>query len=224
MRVEDSMAQIFISHSARDQELKNFFNQAFATSSVYAKYEEIEQLYKGTITTEMIQQDITFSNAVLVLLSQNVDSLDHTRDWIGYEVGYAKGAQGGNKDVWVFEHVNDAGQLTKVIPNFDHYVVYDESDTALMFMKAVVESYDDGRVLRNVAVGTGLGAMVGMPWIGAGVAAVYSNLSTGRPVGIETICGCSLKYRIHLPEQMTQLRCPKCRNWYYRPSVNPQLP
>lgn len=217
------MAQIFISHSAKDKELKDFFNQAFATSSVNAKYEEIEKLYKGTITTQAIQQDITFSSAVFVLLSQNVDSLDHTRDWIGYEVGYAKGAQGGNKDVWVFEHVNDTGRLTKVIPNFDHYVVYDTSDTALMFIKAVVESYDDGRVLRNVAVGTGIGAIIGMPWIGAGVAAVYSNLSTGRPQGIEVICGCLLKYKIHLPEQMLQFQCANCRKWWLKPGVVPQL-
>lgn len=217
------MAQIFISHSARDQDLKNFFNQAFATSSVYAKYEEIEKLYKETITTQAIQQDITSSSALFVLLSQNVDSLDHTRDWIGYEVGYAKGAQGGNKDVWVFEHVNDAGRLTKVLPNFDHYVVYDTSDVALMFMKAVVESYDDGRVLRNVAVGTGIGAMVGMPWLGAGVAAVYSNLSTGRPQGIEVICGCLLKYKIHLPEQMLQFQCANCRKWWLKPGIVPQL-
>lgn len=215
------MAQIFISHSARDKEVKDFFNLAFATSSVNAKYEEIEQLYRGTITTQQIEQDITLSSAVFVLLSRNVDSLAHTRDWIGHEVGYAKGAQGGNKEVWVFEHVNDAGHLTKVIPNFDHYVVYDTSDNALMFMKAVVESYDDGRVLRNVAVGTGIGAMVGLPWVGAGVAAVYSNLNTGRPQGIEIICGCSLKYRVHLPEQMIQLRCPKCRDWYYKPGVLP---
>jgi hypothetical protein len=113
------MAQIFISHSARDEQLKECFNKAFATSSVNAKYEEIEQLDKGTITTEAIEQDITISSAVFTLLSKTVDSLDHTRDWIGYEVGYAKGAKGGNKDVWVFEHINDAGRLTKVIPNFD---------------------------------------------------------------------------------------------------------
>lgn len=218
------MAQIFISHSARDEALKNFFNQAFATSAVNAKYEEIEQLYKGAITTQAIEQDITFSSAIFVLLSQNVDSLDHTRDWIGYEVGFAKGAQGGNKDVWVFEHVNDAGRLTKVIPNFDHYVVYDTSDTALVFMKAVVESYDDGRVLRNVAVGTGIGAMVGMPWIGAGVAAVYSNLSTGRPQGIEVICGCLLKYKIHLPQQFTVYQCPKCRQFWPQPGAIGRLP
>ena len=57
----------------------------------------IEQLYKATITTEAIEQDITISSAVFALLGKTVDSLDHTRDWIGYEVGYAKGAKGGNK-------------------------------------------------------------------------------------------------------------------------------
>jgi hypothetical protein len=218
------VAQIFISHSARDEEIKNFFNKGFATSAVNAKYEEIEQLYKGTITTEQIQQDITASNAVFVLLSGTVDSLDHTRDWVGYEVGFAKGADSGrNRDVWVFEHIDEAGQLTKVIPNFDHYVVYDTSDIALVYIKGIIDSYDDGRVLKNVAVGTGLGAAFGVPWAGAGISLLYSTLTTGRPPGVETICGCLLKYRLHLPEQMTQLRCPKCRSWYYRPGIVPQL-
>lgn len=219
------MAQIFISHSARDEQLKTFFNKAFATSSVNAKYEEIEQLYKGTITTEAIEQDITLSSAMFVLLSKNVDSLDHTRDWIGYEVGYAKGAKGGNKDVWVFEHIKDAGHLTKVIPNFDHYVVYDTSDSALMYMKSIVDSYDDIRVAKNTAVGAGLGAVVGMPWVGAGLGVLYSSLNTGRPQGIEVICGCSLKYKIHLPEHLTQYQCAKCRKLWVKPGLAPrQLP
>lgn len=216
------MAQIFISHSARDEELKNFFYKAFATSSVNAKFEEIEQLYKG-ISTQDIEQDITVSSAVFVLLSLNVESPLHTRDWVGHEASFAKGVNGGNKDVWVFEHVNDVGRLTKVIPHFDHYVVYDTSDTALIFVKAVVESYDDVRVLRNIAVGAGIGAAVGMPWLGGGVAAVYSNLNTGRPPGVEVICGCRLKYKIHLPDQMLQFQCPNCRKWWLKPGVVPQL-
>jgi hypothetical protein len=218
------MAQIFISHSALHEQLKGFFNKAFATSSVNAKYEEIEQLYKGTITTEAIEQDITISSAVFALLSKAVDSLDHTRDWIGYEVGYAKGAKGGNKDVWVFEHINDAGRLTKVIPNFDHYVVYDTSDTALMYIKAIVDSYDDIRVAKNTAVGAGLGAVVGMPWVGAGLGVLYSSLNTGRPQGIEVICGCSLKYKIHLPEHLTQYQCPKCRGFWVKPGLAARQP
>jgi hypothetical protein len=219
------MGQIFISHSARDEEYRNFFNKAFATSSVNAKYEEIEELYQGTITTQNIEQDITLSSAVFVLLSRNIDSLPHTRDWIGYEVGFAKGGQGGNKDVWVFEHINDVGQLTKVIPNFDHYVVYDTSDTALVYMKRIVESYDDRRVLKNMALGAGGGAalvkenpLVGL--IGGALGgAIYSTVTTDRPQGIEVTCECVLKYRIHIPEHLSTYRCTKCNNWYYKPGV-----
>jgi hypothetical protein len=215
------MAQIFISHSARDTELISFFNKAFATSSVNAKYEEIDQLYRGIVTTEQIQQDIRLSNAMFVLLSQNIDSLDHTRDWVGFESAYAKGADSGNREVWVFEHINDVGHLNKVVPSFDHYVIYDTSDTALVYVKAIVESYDDGRVLKNVAVGAGAGAMAGVPWVGAGLGLLYSTLTTGRPQGVEAVCACTLKYRSHIPEQIHQFRCPKCRNWFYRPGVIP---
>lgn len=219
------MAQIFISHSAQDQELKNFFNQAFATSSVNAKYEEIEQLYKGVITTQDVQNDIRNSTAVFVLLSHNVDTLDHTRDWVGYEVGYAKGAQGANKDVWVFEHVNDVGHLTKVIPNFDHYVVYDTSDTALVYMKRIVESYNDLRVLRNTALGATSGAaLVQENRLGGAVALglaslIYSTLTTDRPQGIEVTCRCGLKYQIHVPENFVTYRCTKCNDWFYKPGM-----
>lgn len=227
------MAQIFISHSAQDKELKDFFNQAFATSAVYAKYEEIEQLYKQKVTTQDIDRDITLSNAMFVLLSANVDSLDHTRDWIGYEVGIAKGNQSGkNRDVWVFEHVEAAGKLTKVIPNFDHYVIYDTSDVALKYVKSIVDSYDDGRVIRNAALGAAGGAALskeerlGGAIVGGLVSLIYSHLSTGRPSGIEMVCGCLLKYQLHVPEWTTQFRCPKCRNWYLKPGAvfQPQLP
>ena len=53
--------------------------------------------------------------------------------------------------------------MTEVIPDFDHYVVYDTSDPALIYIKAIVDSYDDIRVAKNTAVGAGLGAVVGMP-------------------------------------------------------------
>lgn len=224
------MAQIFISHSARDEDYKNFFNKAFATSAVTAKYEEIEQLEKGLITTADIDRDITFSSAVFVLLSRNVDSLLHTRDWIGYEVGFAKGGQGGNKDVWVFEHISDVGHLTKVIPNFDHYVVYDTSDTALLYAKRIVESYDDGRVLRNIALGAGGGAAfveenrLGGALGGALISLIYSTLSTDRPQGIEVTCECRLKYRIHIPEHLQTYRCTKCNGWFYKSGVMIPLP
>jgi hypothetical protein len=219
------MAQIFISHSAKDKEYKDWFNQAFATSTVNAKYEEIEALNKGMITTETIKQDIRASSAVFVLLSQNVETLSHTRDWIGFEVGFASGVDGGNKDIWVFENSNDLGRITMALPSFDHYVVYDTVDEALPYIKRIVESYDDSRVLGNMAKAGGGGALFATNPVagaisGAFLGLLYSALSTDRPTGIEVICSnprCLLKYRIHLPEFLMQFRCAKCNSWWIKP-------
>jgi hypothetical protein len=219
------MAQIFISHSAKDEVLKNFFNKGFATSSVNAKYEEIEQLLKGTVTTETIKYDITLSSAVFVLLSKNVETLTHTRDWVSFELGFASGVSGGNKDIWVFENISDIGQITMAIPAFDHYVVYDTSDVALVYVKSIIESYNDMRVLKNMAAGSGGGAIlaedkIGGALVGGFIGLIYSHLSTGRPEGIEIICPnpkCLLKYRIHLPQSMRQYRCAKCNQWWTKP-------
>jgi hypothetical protein len=41
------MAQIFISHSAKDRAIIDFINRAFAASKVEAKYEEIEAILEG---------------------------------------------------------------------------------------------------------------------------------------------------------------------------------
>ena len=42
-----NVAQIFISHSARDRPILDFINRAFATTKVEAKYEEIEAILEG---------------------------------------------------------------------------------------------------------------------------------------------------------------------------------
>jgi hypothetical protein len=219
------MAQVFISHSARDEAYKSFFNKGFATSVVNAKYEEIEQLLKGAITTEQIKADIVQSSAVFVLLSRNVQMLEHTRDWVTFEVGYAAGASGGKRDIWVFENIQDTGQITIALPAFDHYVVYDTSDGALVYLKQIIESYNDMRVLGHIAAGSAGGAFVSQDRgtgavIGGIVGLVYSKLSTSRPPGIQIICPnptCRLNYRIHLPEQMPQFRCAKCNSWWMNP-------
>ena len=97
---ENQFPQIFVSHSQDDENLKGYFNKIFASSPVKAVYEEYEQLISGDVTVEKIKQDIDTSNAVFVLLSENVERKPHTRDWIAFEAGYASGKR---KEVWVFE-------------------------------------------------------------------------------------------------------------------------
>ena len=84
------MAQIFVSHSQRDEDLKNFFSNAFAPTNVRAIYEEFEKIIRGGVTSEQIARDIENSRAVFVILSQNVQNIPHTRDWVVWEAGVGK--------------------------------------------------------------------------------------------------------------------------------------
>lgn len=102
------MAQIFVSHSAKDVSFKAFINQAFATTKVEAKYEEIEAIVEGRRTALQIATDIARSNAVFVLLGQSAEQFRHTQQWMTWESGV--GAQ-ANKEIWVFEAFPDRERL-----------------------------------------------------------------------------------------------------------------
>src|ERR1700730_2900727 len=115
-----TMAQIF-SHSAKDTSLKNFINQAFATTKVEAKYEEIEAILDGRRTAAQIAADIAGSNAVFVLLGKNVERLKHTQNWVTWESGVGAAA---NKDIWVFEAFEDHAKLSVIIPHLHHHVCF----------------------------------------------------------------------------------------------------
>ena len=49
------MAQVFISHSAKDRRIIEFINRAFASTKVEAKYEEIEAILDGRKTAQQIR-------------------------------------------------------------------------------------------------------------------------------------------------------------------------
>lgn len=114
----DKMAQIFISHSSKAKNLVSFLSDAFSGTKVKAVYEEFEKIMSGDISEEKIRNDIKESNAVFVLLSEEVEKLKHTRDWVVWEAGIAKE---NNRDIWVFEPVvNKKGkpsELSIVIPS-----------------------------------------------------------------------------------------------------------
>src|SRR5262245_14953992 len=112
------MAQIFISHSSKDKDLVAFVSKAFAATQVKAVFAEFEAILKGPVTAQSIAQDIRLSNAVFVLLGRSVESLKHTRDWVGWESGVAAGvAMETNKDVWVLESITEMDSFSIVIPH-----------------------------------------------------------------------------------------------------------
>jgi hypothetical protein len=209
------MAQIFVSHSGKDEALKNFFMTAFATSNVKAIYEEIERLITGqNINSSKIDNDIRASNAVFVVLGENVEKLAHTRGWVNWESGVACGAA-KNKDIWVFENIHYINSRTVITPALTHYVVFDTTDPYLVYLKTIIESYDDSNVPKALMAGGGVGALLtstphGAFW-GAVASLFLSDSSRNRPKGIETSCdNCSENYTIHIPSFMTLFKCPCC--------------
>jgi hypothetical protein len=104
---------------------QNLFLRAFRGSGVNNVYREYENAPPTGVTAELIQQDIELSSAVFVLLSETVESLPFTRDWILVLVwsGSRKA-----KPVWVFEPHSSFGRITITIPCFDHYVGFNDND------------------------------------------------------------------------------------------------
>lgn len=205
------MSQIFVAHSRRDRDFRDFFSNAFAGTKVKAVFEEFEKILVGRITSDIVARDIENSRAVFVILSQNVQDILHTRDWVVWEAGVAAS---GNKDIWVFEPISQLGRISVVIPYLKHYVVFDTSDDWLGYIRRIIESYDDSHVLSTVlvtgftgaALGGGLGAAVGTL---TGI--IISDRSRERPTGIEVeCCECNSIYSIHIPQGLNIFRRPVC--------------
>jgi len=69
------MAQISISHSARNDNLVNSFSKAGAGTKVKPVFDGFEKIVSGRITSLQIGDDIKQSQAVSVILSSHVEAL-----------------------------------------------------------------------------------------------------------------------------------------------------
>jgi len=209
------MAQIFVSHSKKDKDLRDFFSNAFADTKVRAVFEEFEKILRGKVTSEQIVKDIENSNAVFIILGPNVQDIPHTRDWVVWETGVAK-----NKDIWVFEPYSQFGRISVVIPYLRHYVIFDTSNAWLGYIRRIIESYDDSHVLPTLLVTGGIGALlaekdkIGGAVLGTLAGLAISDKSRERPTGIRVKCvKCSSLYNIHIPQGMNKFRCPVCNTY-----------
>jgi hypothetical protein len=207
------MAQIFISHSAKDAKPIEFLNKAFASTNVQAKYEEIEAMATGRRTAAQIRADIAISNAIMVVLGPNAETLRHTRDWIAWESGNA-----ANKDVWVLEAFEDSDKLSLVIPHLRHYIAFHYNDQWLTYLRQIISSYDDSHVLPAGVAGGFIGSAIGGEAGGVigGVIGGILGLAYGknltaqtRPAGLSITClSCHSVYSVHVGVPL--LRCPVC--------------
>ncbi len=205
------MAHIFLSHSQRDKDIIHFFLEAFAGTEVKAHLEELEKEPPTGVTAKKIEQDIQMSNAVFVLLSENVENLEHTRDWVNWECGTAK-----NKDIWVFEPFESLGKIRVVVPRFNHYVLFERTDEWRKYLRSIIESYDDSHVVPTLSASTAGGALLNEKdrGVGAGVGFAVGLVglllhSMSKPsFGIDVRCWkCSSNYKVH---QYGNFRCAVC--------------
>lgn len=208
------MAQIFVSHSQKDKEIIHFFLEAFAGTKVKPHLEEFEKELPTGVTAQKIDRDIRVSNAIFVLLSENVERLQHTRDWINWECGTAR-----NKAVWVFEPTQTLGQVSVLIPRINHYVLYEKTEEWRKYLREIIDSYDDSHVLTTLSATTFGGAAVvkNDPGSGAamgflaGLGALVLKDMTKSQFGVEVRCWkCSSNYRAH---RFGRFRCPVCNSF-----------
>lgn len=208
------MAQIFVSHSQRNEEIISFFLKAFAGANVKPVLQEFEKEPPAGITADEITRNIEKSNAVFILLSEKVEALKHTRDWIVWESGRAR-----NKDIWVFEPFESLYRIKVVIPQFKHYVRFVKNDDWRKYLRSVIESYDDSHVLTTLSAGAGIGAALNEKDRGEGaavglvvsIAGLLLHSMTKPSFGYPVRClKCLSNYSIHMPDGATDFRCPNC--------------
>jgi hypothetical protein len=213
------VAQIFISHSQADKDIKAFFERAFAITKVRGVFVEYESYEPPA--GPYIQGQINDSRAMFLLLGPNVERLAHTKIWIGTETGLAQQAQ---KEIWVFEPFQQ--QCDVPVAFVTHYLPYLQTDQAFQYIVAIIKSYDDSSSLEALVRGGALGAFGGAALaedtkktegtvLGAIAGAVFeswrSDPSRSRPMGTPITCGhlnCRNTYRLHgMP---ISFRCPVC--------------
>jgi len=217
------MAQIFVSHSAKDKELVSFLSRAFAPTQVKALFEEFEAIFQGPANAQRIAQDIRQSNTVFVLLGRHVEEQKHTRDWVGWESGVAAAtALETNKDVWVLESIAEMDCLSVVIPHLRHYVCFDQTEEFWQgYLTQIIASYDDSHFLKVMSVTAATGAALGKAegaLLGAGVGMVLAAIaSQTRPAGVPIRCPqCWSFYSVHLARP--HMRCPVCNSRLFSPT------
>jgi hypothetical protein len=194
---------------------------AFSSTQVRAIFEEFEAMRRGSADTARIENDIRQSHAVFIVLGKNVEVLKHTRDWVGFEVGYAaRDAWETNKDIWVLEPITEADGLSVVIPHLRHYVCFNPADVGWQaYLTQIIASYDDSHFLKAMSGGAVLGAalapreeVLGGIAVGAFSGMLLATLgSSTRPAGGSFQCPkCLYVYGVHLCTNW--LRCPRCNS------------
>jgi len=178
--------KVFISHSKHDPNL-SLFKEIFAMLPTESKWMELENVEPPPALS--IRREINESDAVFVLLSENLVDLQHTSNWVSFEVGLASNrtppehaamsASGrSGLDIWVFEPLEKTVRFP--VPYLTHYMRYPLDQGAVKWLRDVLRDSDP------------------------------------RHLGMATECpyeDCKISFRYLSRLYTDDLWCPACRNY-----------
>lgn len=180
------MAQIFVSHSQYDKEIRASFDTVFARTGVKSVCMEFEQIYPPA--WQKIKNEIKASETVFILLGPNVRSSSYTQNWIAFEAGLACAFE---KEVWVFEQAG--AYIEFPIPYLTDYMIYNlEDPNHFDYVRDIIEGY--GQPLYILPLGVDH--------------RTKRNIPTGKLVTCQHI-NCGSKYLLHT--DVESYNCPSCR-------------
>lgn len=178
------MAQIFISHSQYDEDIRKYFDEVFAGTTVRAVRLEFER-YKNPPSKFVLKQ-IGKSDAIFVLLGPKITLKPATQSWVGFETGVAAGMR-EPCPIWVFEPTQYA-PVPFPVPFLHHYVLYD------------MGSQEDREYIKSIVAGHRFASIIPV------------TKSILAPRGRRVTCpheGCGMSYNLHTP--IDEIHCPTCR-------------
>ena len=183
------MPKIFLSHSKRDEEIRDYFLKLCGLAGVEGKAIEFE--YFPPPPWSFIKDQLTSSDALFLLLGPNVlrdwdrERGIYTQNWISFEVGLACQL---DRPIWVFEQLQTPIHFP--IPYFNFYMQYDP------------KSREDFDYIRQILVGYKL-LRLGMGPKGYQITCPHET--------------CRITFRLHPSKRVIErgkeksFNCPSCR-------------
>ena len=187
------MATIFMSHSRNDERGRKFFDTLFAATPHEAYWYSFEGPAPphGPSIYNAIKRESTV--AMFVVLSPEMDN-EHTRAWVGYEVGLATAL---NKYIFVFEHEDENVNVNVPVPNLSGYFLYPTK----------LERKDEGPFLPLIT-------FLGDTLDDSRINALALQMKIQSKFSHYVSCyyeNCKAPYTVYTKEKLTSFNCPVCR-------------
>ncbi len=201
------MRQILIVGSQADRRFKPFFEKVFPTVGVATLWETYERITSGPKGLETFQEQVRTSDAIFLVLDENMQALCNARAWSFGKPGFT-----GNKDLWVFEHCEDMKRISLRVPDLKHHVAFYITNAWNDYVQRIAETVAAGGTPPLPAGHLELPspATMGEAFNGTSGMALFDH-STARPTGAKCLCPqCGAAYDLHLPIDMRIVRCRVC--------------